>query len=146
MTRAAARRRPSSPSAETADEYPQLRRLAVGPGERLVEQRLCGRIWPTWLRHSTPESSSWHAVAQAGVGGGDLQQPVVLGDPFAASRGAGLQVTAAGADREVSDEGVAGLPRPVGDELAVPGRTADRHRLKRLGDRADLVQLDQRRV
>ena len=52
--------------------------------------------------------ASVHAVAQAGLGGGDLEQPVVLGGPFAAAarRTSGDRSRC---HREVGDEAVLGL-------------------------------------
>jgi hypothetical protein len=80
------------------------------------------------------------------VTGGDFQQPVVFGDPLAPGRCPGFQLPAAGADGEVGDEGVGGLTGPVRHQLGVPAAPARRDRLQRLGDGADLVDLDQRRV
>ena len=56
-------------------------------------------------------SGSWRAkaVRQIRVCGGDLDQAVVLGDPFPAGRCAGFDLPAAAADCEVGDEGVRGF-------------------------------------
>ena len=72
------------------------------------------------LAGSPGSSRLRHAVAKTGVRG-DLQQSVVFGGAFTASRGAGLQVTAPGADGQIRDEAVLDLPGTVGDELPVPG-------------------------
>ena len=93
-----------------------------------------------------PGPGSVAAVAEPGFGGLDLDEPVVFCDPLAASRSAGFQLAAAGADGQVGDERVFGLAGAMGDELPVPGPAAYGHRRQRLGDGADLVELDQRRV
>src|SRR5664279_4009233 len=102
------------------------------------------------LGESCADPLSWSrrrdAVAQVRGMRLDLDQPVVLGHPFAAGRRAGLELAAAGAHREIGDEGVLGLAGAVRDHPPVAGVAADRHRRQRLGDRADLVELDQRRV
>src|ERR1700757_2294547 len=84
---------------------------------------------PYVLVDALGSSRSRHAVAQARLGGSDLEQPVVLGGALAAGRSAGLEVAAAGADGEVGDEAVVGFPGAVRDELPVPGPAAERHGL-----------------
>ena len=76
----------------------------------------------------------------------DPQQLVVLRRPIRARRGAGLDLPGAGRDRQVGDRGVLGLARAVRDDGRVAGLVGDRDRLQRLGQRPDLVQLDQDRV
>ena len=51
-----------------------------------------------------------------------------------------------GADGEVGDGRVFGLARAVRDDRGVAGVARHRARVERLGDRADLIQLDQQRV
>src|ERR1035441_3206473 len=86
------------------------------------------------------------AVAEGGRAGGDFDEAVVFGDTLAAGWGAGLQLSAAGADGQVRDERVLGLPGAVGHELPVARAAAYCHGFQGLGDRADLVELDQRGV
>ena len=64
-----------------------------------------GSVLPSLGRRAGPEpglavrlSGYGHAVAEGGYGRGDLQEAVVLGHTFAAGRGTGLEVAAAGAD------------------------------------------------
>src|SRR5437763_86070 len=76
----------------------------------------------------------------------DAQQLVVLGDAVGAAGGAGLDLAGPEADREVGDEGVLGLARPVRDDGRVAVATRELDRRDSLRDRADLVQLDQNRV
>ena len=74
------------------------------------------------------------------------QQPVVLGDAVRARERAGLDLPAAGADREIGDRGVLGLAGAVRHHRGVARRARAPHRLERLGQRPDLVHLDQDRV
>ena len=63
---------------------------------------------------------------------------------YFATRGrSGLDLPAAGPDREVRDERVSRLPGPVRDHLRVARHAADGLRLQGLADGADLVDLDQ---
>src|SRR4029079_6608560 len=73
----------------------------------------------------------------------DAEEAVVLGDPLGARRGAGLDLARPGPDDEVGDRRVLGLARAVRDDGG-PSRGA-RHldRVERLGQRADLVELDE---
>ncbi len=76
----------------------------------------------------------------------DAQELVVLGHPVRAGRRAGLDLTAVGGHGQVGDGGVLGLPRPVGHHagIGVPGGQV--HGLEGLGERPDLVDLDQHGV
>src|SRR5665647_3234544 len=60
-------------------------------------------------------TASAQTIGAVSVGGADLDEPVVLGDSFTASRGPGVNLAAAGTHREVGNEGVGGLARAVGD-------------------------------
>src|SRR6266516_2414115 len=140
MSRAVSRAISSSSSVGTEPESPA--RLVRSPvrvisGVLLALARACPAV---------RMSAYGHAVAEGGYGRGDLQEPVVLGYAFAAGRGTGLEVAAAGTDSQVGDEVVLGLAGPVRDELPVAGLAADGHGLQRLGHGADLVEFDQRGV
>ncbi len=63
-----------------------------------------------------------------------------------ARRRAGLDLARVGRDREVGDERVLGLARAVRDDRGVAGVLRGADRVERLGERADLVDLDQDRV
>ena len=76
----------------------------------------------------------------------DLQEPVVFGDPLAAAGRAGLDLAAAHGHGEVGQEGVLGLAGAVRDHVAPAGLLAHLNRFDRLGDRADLVELDEHGV
>ncbi|OEI69359.1 phosphopyruvate hydratase [Curtobacterium sp. ER1/6] len=88
----------------------------------------------------------------AGVDGGvtelllDAEQLVVLRDAVRAGRGAGLDLATVDGHRDVRDGGVLGLARAVRQDRghAVALRQGDG--VERLGQRADLVHLDQDRV
>ena len=143
----------------------------VGPGrEDADEQHAAGRrsgaeqrqeqAGPTRPRpraparrfaHRRPASDRREGVAAA-VGRGlaelllDAQQLVVLGDPVAAGRRAGLDLAAVGGDGEVGDGGVLGLARAVRHHRGVAAAVRQLDRVERLGERADLVDLDEDRV
>ena len=76
----------------------------------------------------------------------DFEQAVVLGDALAAAGGAGLDLPAAHGDGEIGEERVFRLARAVRHDSVPAGLAAERDRLDRLGDGADLVQFDQDRV
>ena len=76
----------------------------------------------------------------------DAEQLVVLGEPVGAGEAAGLDLPAIGGDGEVGDGRVLGLARAVRHDRGVAGAVRDRDRLERLGQRADLVDLDQDRI
>src|SRR6187551_419083 len=76
----------------------------------------------------------------------DPAEPVVLRDPVATARSAGLDLARAGRDHEVGDRGVLGLARAVGDDGCIAVLTRQRDRVERLRQRADLVDLDENRV
>ena len=63
-----------------------------------------------------------------------------------ARRRAGLDLARAERDREVGDRRVLGLARPVGHDRRVAARLREPDRLERLGQRPDLVHLDEDRV
>ncbi len=76
----------------------------------------------------------------------DAQQLVVLRDAIAARCRAGLDLPGRGADREIGDRRILGLARAMRRHAAIARVRGDRHRVERLGDRADLVHLDEQRV
>src|SRR5215208_5752050 len=73
----------------------------------------------------------------------DAQQAVVLGDALAAGGSARLELAGVGGDDEVGDGGVLRLAGAVADHGGPAGALGRLHGLKRLGERADLVELDQ---
>src|ERR1700751_2003413 len=136
MSRAVSRAISSSSSVGTEPESPAWRVLSP---IRVISG--CSSRWPE-PGPAVRLSAYGHAVAEGGYGRGDLQEAAVLGHAFAAGRGTGLEVPAAGADSQVGDEVVLGFAGPVRDELPVAGLAADGHGLQRLGHGADLVELD----
>src|SRR6476619_4281271 len=74
---------------------------------------------------------------------GDPQRAVVLGDALGARRGAGLDLSGAHRDDEVADRRVLGLARAVGDDRAPACPPGELDRVDRLGQRPDLVELDE---
>ena len=76
----------------------------------------------------------------------DAQQAVVLRDAVRARQRAGLDLAAAAADREVGDRRVLGLAGAMRHDRRVARGARDADRLERLGERPDLVHLDQDRV
>ena len=76
----------------------------------------------------------------------DADQLVVLGEPVGARQRAGLDLPAIGRDREIGDRRILGLAGAVRHHRAIAGAQRDLDRVQRLGQRADLVDLDQDRV
>ena len=76
----------------------------------------------------------------------DAQQLVVLGDAVGAGQRAGLDLPAVGGHGEVGDGRVLGLARAVADHRGVAGARGHLDGVEGLGQRADLVDLDQDRV
>src|SRR5581483_7925211 len=76
----------------------------------------------------------------------DAQELVVLGRALAARRRAGLDLADARRDGEVRDERILGLAAAVADHARPAGIRRHANRLERLGQRADLVQLDEHAV
>src|SRR5262245_54548152 len=76
----------------------------------------------------------------------DAQELVVLRGALAARERPRLDLSRVDADREVGDEGVLGFTRPVRDHRAVASPLGQLDRLERLGERADLVDLDEHGV
>src|SRR5680860_631625 len=95
---------------------------------------------------SKPDARRGQAVGKLRVCRSNLQQAIVFGNPLAPSRGARLHVAGARPHRQVRDERVWGLARPVRDELRIARLPADPLGLESLGDGPDLVDLDQRGV
>src|SRR5439155_4554176 len=69
----------------------------------------------------------------------DPQELVVLGDAVAARGGAGFDLARFPGHREVRDGGVLGLAGAVADDRRVAAAEREPHGLRRLGQRADLV-------
>src|SRR3954454_2983513 len=76
----------------------------------------------------------------------DAQELVVFGGAVGARKGAGLDLTAIGGDREVGDGGILGFAGAVRHHRGVAGLVRHLDGGERLGQRADLVDLDQDRV
>lgn len=76
----------------------------------------------------------------------DAEQLVVLRDALGAGRGAGLDLTGVGGDRQVGDRGVFGLARAVRQHGRVAAALGEGDGVEGLGQRADLVHLDEDRV
>src|SRR4029077_14728083 len=77
---------------------------------------------------------------------GDDEEAVVLRGALGAGGGARLDLAGAGRDGEVGDERVLGLAGAMRDDVAVAGLGRARHRGARLGQRSDLVHLDEDRI
>src|SRR5450830_47546 len=135
-----ARRRPGAPEAgDHSGHRPPVR--AIGT---LTRPRLPGLLVSALL---PPREG-----ARTGVTAGvvqlllDAEQLVVLVDPLAARRGARLDLTAVDRHGQVRDRRVLGLTRTVRDHRGVAVALRERHGVEGLGQRADLVQLDEQRV
>src|SRR5699024_4618862 len=76
----------------------------------------------------------------------DAEQLVVLRHALAARRGAGLDLAAVGGHRQVGDGGVLGLTGAVGHHRGEARAVREVHGVQGLGERADLVDLDQQGV
>src|SRR3954468_6774557 len=74
---------------------------------------------------------------------GDPEQPVVLGDPLRPGRRAGLDLAGAHRDDEVADRRVLGLAGAVRDDRRPAGPSRELDRVNGLGQRPDLVELDE---
>src|SRR5512142_2865046 len=73
----------------------------------------------------------------------DAEQLVVLGDAVGAGGRAGLDLAAVAGHGQVGDGGVLGLARAVAHHAGVPGAVGHADGLEGLGERPDLVHLDQ---
>src|SRR6185436_512251 len=76
----------------------------------------------------------------------DAQQLVVLADPVGAACRSGFDLARRGADREIGNRRILGLAGAVRDDRRVAGVGCHPYRVEGLGDRPDLIQLDQQRV
>src|SRR5579859_921522 len=76
----------------------------------------------------------------------DLEQAIVFCEPLASRQRSGLDLSPAHGNREISDERVLGFTRSVRNHVSPTGVAAHRNGLDRLGDGADLVQLDEHRI
>ena len=76
----------------------------------------------------------------------DAQKLIVLRDALAASRRTSLDLTRVRRDHEVGDRGVLGLTRTVRQHGGVARALREADRIERLGERSDLVDLDEQRV
>src|SRR6478735_5387023 len=118
--------------------------------EVATPDRGCVR-WPS-ARSALLAAGEAREGAGAGVDRGvvelllDAQQLVVLGDPLGPRRGAGLDLAAVGRDGEVGDRGVLGLAGAVAHHAPVPRALGHLDGVERLGERADLVDLDEQGV
>src|SRR5262249_56253478 len=73
----------------------------------------------------------------------DPEQLVVLRDAVASRRRAGLDLAGAERDGEIGDRRVLGLAGSVGHDCCVAVCVCETHGLDRLGERPDLVDLDE---
>src|ERR1035437_10761322 len=73
----------------------------------------------------------------------DAEKLVVFADAIGTASRASLDLAGAGSNREVRDEGVFGLAGAVADDAGVPVASAEFEGFERLGDRANLIDLDQ---
>src|SRR5262249_49859400 len=76
----------------------------------------------------------------------DAQELVVFGGAIGPRKGAGFDLAAIGGDREVGDGGVLGLAGTVRHHRGIAGLVGHLDSGQRLGQCADLVDLDQDRV
>mgnify|MGYP007000545899 CR=1 FL=1 len=76
----------------------------------------------------------------------DKQQLVVLVDALATGGSTGLDLTRVGGHREIGDGGVLGLTGTVGGHGLEARTVRTLHGLERLGQRTDLVHLDEQGV
>src|SRR5436190_4459952 len=76
----------------------------------------------------------------------DPDQLVVLRDAIRPARRAGLDLAGARRHREIRDRRVFGFTRTVRDDAGVAGVARHADGVERLGDGADLIQLDENRV
>ena len=76
----------------------------------------------------------------------DAQQLVVFADAVGAARRSGLDLAGRCPHRQVRDRRVLGFAGAVRDDRAVVGVAGHLHRVERLRDRADLIELDQQCV
>ena len=121
---------------------------ACGPGKA---SRRCSPIRSlSWCADPILRSAAEDGAAGVAGGGAefglDADQLVVFRRPVAAREAAGLDLPAIGGDGEVGDGRVLGLARAVAHDRAPAGVVGDFDRFQRLGQRADLVDLDQDRV
>ena len=156
--------RGGEPVPDPAQSAPRTQRSgpAHGPGPgtgrprclRLPYQSFgCGAFGGA-RRCGAPRSVSPEARegAAAGVDRGvvqdllDAQQLVVLGDALGAGRGAGLDLAAVGGDGQVGDGDVLGLAGAVRHHALVAVALGQLDGVQGLGQRADLVDLDEQRV
>src|SRR5512133_1017068 len=77
---------------------------------------------------------------------GNPQELVVLRDAVAAREAAGLDLSRVRGHGEISNECVLGLARSVRDDGSVTRTLSETDGIERLGERANLVDLDQNRV
>ena len=76
----------------------------------------------------------------------DAQQLVVLRDAIGAARRTGLDLACVGGHREVGNESIFRFTRPMGHDAGVVGARCQAHRFQRLGQTANLIDLDQNGV
>ena len=76
----------------------------------------------------------------------NAQELVVLGDAVGAAHGTGLDLAGVRRDGDVGDRGVLGFAGAVRGDGRVAGAVGHLDGVERLGERADLVDLDEDRV
>src|SRR5690554_1468459 len=76
----------------------------------------------------------------------DAQKLVIFGDSIRARQASGLDLTGTGGDRKAGDEGIFGLAGAMADYAGIAGARRQIDGIERLGDRADLVDLDENGV
>ena len=76
----------------------------------------------------------------------DTQELVVFGDAVGTGQGAGLDLRRRGRHRQVGDGAVLGFSGTMGNHCTVVGSRRHANGIERLGQRADLVELDEDRV
>ena len=138
-------RAPSADDPRSRPAYPTCRTWPVGmPGTAASGRAASLRARAIWPPDREPGEGKVAGVAR-GVAERllDTQQLVVLGDALATGGRTGLDLAAADRDREVGDRGVLGLAAAVAHHRAVAAVVRQRHRVERLGQRADLVHLHQ---
>ena len=135
---------------------PAPRARLVNRARRRLGRGGCGRAAAgpgRWLRagHQSaggpPREGAGARVAAASSSSSSMRSSwLYLATRSRAGRRAGLDLAAVRGDREVGDGGVLGLAGPVADHAAEAVAVGERHGVERLGQRADLVDLDQQRV
>src|ERR1700716_3284726 len=136
---------------------PGAARSRARPGERsscgaardAVASGICGLFFAPAGQAPASRSAEGGAARELSVGAQlllDAQQLVVLRHALGAGGRAGLDLPARSRHRQVRDRHVLGLARAMADDGAVAALSRGGDRLQRLGERPDLVHLDEDRV